>query len=107
MAAYAHTVTSSQRKANKIAENLYIFVGKLNITNYNAVTVDITGITGKFRTLLAVAFSISDSGQLFEMDIATGKVKAFASGGTAGVPLTEDADDTDVGEANFIAIGFG
>ena len=107
MAVYAHTVTSKQRKANKIAENLYIFVGQLNITNYNSTTVDITGIRGKFKELLSIAFDISDSGQMFQMDIATGKVKAFASGGTAGVPLVEDANDTDVGEANFVAIGFG
>lgn len=110
MAAYASTVTATLNKTAKLGDitGLGIFTGKLNVTNYNSSTKpEITDITGKFRTVLSVLFSVSDNGHVFEWVASTGAVKVWHGdySNASDGPLVEAATDTDVGEAEFIAIG--
>lgn len=108
MAAYASTTTSLLRRAVPLGDvtGVAMYAGDFNLTNYNATTKpEITDITGKFKQVLSVTFAVSDSGYVFRWDNANGTVEAFSSGGTAGAALAEEATDTDVGSASFIAIG--
>lgn len=108
MAAYAYSVTSDMRKVAKLGDvvGYAMYAGQVNITNYNATTKpEITEISDKFKSVIAVTFACSDSGQVFRWDAVNNTIECFASGGTAGVPLAEEATDTDCGEASFIAMG--
>ncbi len=104
MAAYAATVTSSLLKTLKIDDTLGIgvYVGKCDITNYNQTNAEITGITGKFKTVLAVIAGATDLGYLLEWKTNTFKAWTFED--TNNVPV-QVASDIDVGEGTFIAIG--
>jgi len=107
MAAYAYSVDVDQDRANRLHDsNFAILSGSVNLTNYNATTKpEITEIAGKFRRVTRVVFSISDGGYAFEWDDDNNTIVAYSSGGTSGAALAEEATDTDVGKANFIAIG--
>jgi len=135
MAAYACTITKIYPRAFKVFKPLKFMVGKADITNYNSTKVKVTDITNQFDTLLAVVVDgVSDNGYLVKWDATAKAFKAFtpvnviASAGEAGtdntlmksasatlevsgsgtafqVPAAEVADDVDVGEVSFIAIG--
>ena len=110
MAAYASTATFTQLYADKFGgvNGLAVLTGKLNVTNYNSTTKpEITAITGKFKTVFSVLFGVSDNGHIFEFDPATGAVKVWHGDYTnaSDGPLVEAVTDTDVGEAQFVAIG--
>lgn len=135
MAAYACTITKIYPRAFKVFKPLKFMVGKADITNYNSTKVKVTDITNQFDTLLAVVVDgVSDNGYLVKWDATAKAFKAFtpvnviastgvadanntlmkSAGGTlevAGtgtafqVPAAEVADDVDVGEVSFIAIG--
>ena len=117
MAAYASAVTSAMRKAEKIGNNLGIFVGKLDVTNYNQTTVeetDITkhflpsGVSGYAKGILACLFISSENGYVLGFDKNTGKIKAYYGDydAVADGALIEVASDTDLGTFDFVAIGF-
>ena len=99
MAAYAHTVTLLTRYAIRLGP-LKILIGKLNVTNYHATNVAVTGISGAFGGAFTVVFDTSDTGNLFEWTGTSAKVWKGAAGAN-----DEAANDSDVGEANFVAIG--
>ena len=80
MAAYAATVTSDLKRAVKIDQvtGIGMFVGKCDITNYNSTRVEITGITGKLRSLIEVlCTAISDNGYLIRWDKTDKAFKAY------------------------------
>lgn len=116
MAAYASTVTAVMKRAVKIDSVLGIgmFVGECNITNYNTTLAEITDISKKFKSVLAVVAAVSDNGHLFEWIDATKSFKVVtptnASDQTptadiAAAGAAEAATDVDVGSAHFIAYG--
>lgn len=110
MAAYASTLTSTLKRAARFGDvtGLAMFGGILDITNYNVTTKpEITGISGKFRNVLSVVFSVSDNGYIFRYDIATGTVFAYYgdNNNAADGPLIETVVDTDCGAAHFQAFG--
>ena len=102
MAAYAASVTSEMKRAERITQNLGIFVGTVDISNYNSTLVEIEDITGKFKEVLAVFCSDVESAVNRGFWIAaSGAIKlVVASTGS------ELADDQDAGEVDFVAIGF-
>ncbi len=102
MAAYAAAVTSTMKRAVKIDQviGIGIFTGRVNLTNYNSTLVAITDITLKFKKVIAVIGGTAEGADLVEWVDASGAFKAYvASTGS------EVADDVDVGEFDFIALG--
>jgi len=107
MADYAQTTTFDLPHAERISRELGMITGKCDVTNYNTTGAEITDITGKFKSLKRV---ICDgfSDNLFGMrwDTTDKCFHAFSeSDGGAGTAFQEEANDTDIGEINFIAIG--
>ncbi len=116
MAAYAAAVTSKLKRALKIDQvtGIAMFCGEVDVTNYNTTLAEITGITGKFRTVLCVIAGVTDSGFLLEWIDATGAFKAFTPTNASDQTPTADivaagaaqaAVDVDVGSAHFVAYG--
>ena len=105
MAAYAATVTSLMKRAIKIdaVRGIGMFAGKCDITNYNSTGVAITDITGKFKSsaIIAVLGGTAEGADLVEWIDSTNSFKAYVASTGAQV-----ANDVDVGEFDFIAIGF-
>ncbi len=110
MAAYAYTVTKVQRRVARLNEvvGIAVLTGKINVTNYNSTTKpEVTEISKQFKDVMACVLGVSDSGYLFEYIDSTGAVKAyhFDYDAVADGAAIEAATDTDVGEAQFIAVG--
>ncbi len=110
MAAYAATVTSAMRHAVKIdmVAGVNMYAGKIDLTNYNTTLAAITGISGKFRSVIAVIASTTDEGYILEWIAASNSFKAyrFDYNNAADGPAIEAPTDTDIGAADFIAIGY-
>lgn len=110
MAAYAHVITSKLIKPAKLGDvvGVGIFGGVMDLTNYNVATKPaITGISGKFKLIESVVFSVSDAGFVFRYDLATNTVFAYYgdySNASDGV-LIESVVDLDCGAAHFQALG--
>lgn len=117
MAAYAATVTSAMLRAVKMDQvvGIGMYVGKCDVTNYNTTLAEITGISGKFGTLLEVICTgVSDNGFIARWDTAAKSIKAYyptiASDQTPTADIvaaagTEVAIDVDVGVVEFVAFG--
>jgi hypothetical protein len=116
MAAYAAAVVSPLLKTKKIAEDVAIYYGRCDITNYNVTAAEITGITKKFKdgNPIVICSGVSESGYLVHWDRTDKAFHAFyptiASDQTPTADIvaaagTEVVDDVDVGEVQFIAIG--
>ncbi len=117
MVAYAATVTSTMRHASKIdaVTGFGMYVGKCDVTNYNQTLAEITGITGKFRTLMQViATTISDNGYLMRWDAVGNAFKVYyptatytpiltgtAPAGTVGV-ISDTNDAATIGHALYV-----
>jgi hypothetical protein len=117
MAAYASTVTLHTDGVERISRNLGLVVGKIDITNYNATTVEETTITRLFKTsgqsafpkgILSLSVTSSENGYVLGFDKTTGKFKAYHgdNNNASDGPLVEVPDDTDLGTFDFFAIGF-
>lgn len=135
MAAYAATVSVDLPRTERLDRELAIITGTCDITNYNQTGAEITDITKYFTSVVRVICDgVSDNGYLVKWDATdkcfhayypthiaatTGTVNdalGFATGSNAFVTANADhtansegaevADDTDVGEVNFIAIGY-
>ena len=106
MAAYAASVSSLMKRAVKIdaVMGIGIYAGRVNLTNYNSTLAEITGITGKFKSMIAVVPGVAEGGDWLEWVHASGAFKAYVSNATTGV-TEEVAADVDVGEFDFVAIG--
>ena len=110
MAAYAHTITSKLKKPARLGDvvGLAIFGGIMDLTNYNVSTKPvITGISGKFKLIESVIFSVSDTGFVFRYDLATDTVFAYYADydAVADGALIQSAVDLDCGAAHFQAFG--
>lgn len=109
MAAYAAAVTSSMKRAVKIDQvtGIGVFAGKCDITNYNTTLAAITAISGKFKTsgIISVVGGTTQGGEWVEWIDASNSFKVYISNATTGV-TEEVATDVDVGEFDFVAIGF-
>lgn len=108
MAAYAYTTTIDQRVAAPLGDTVgvAILAGQVDITNYNATTKpEITEIAGKFKTVIAVTFAITDNGYALRWNDADDSIDAYDTGAAADAAFNETATDVDVGEASFIAVG--
>lgn len=103
MAAYAASVSATMKNAEQIGNGPFgIFVGKVNVTNYNQTNAAITALSKKFRTVLHVIAGVTDTGYVL---FWTGtSFKAYTFEDTSNVPV-EVASDIDVGEASFVAFG--
>ena len=78
MAAYAATVASKMVRPKKIGEDMYIYAGTVDITNYHQTLAAITGISGKFRSLITVLLgSVSTSGYLGYWVVASNAIKCY------------------------------
>lgn len=91
MAAYTASVTSPMPKAERLSRSLGIFVGKVNVTGYNATLVETTGITKYFVPITNTASGssypkgvlsctpcgASDNGHIFEWNATSGAFKAY------------------------------
>lgn len=97
MSAYASSVTSTMIKAVKVdsVKGIGLFVGQCDITNYNSTLVEITAITGKFRTMLTVVAGVSDNGYLVQWDSSDEAFKAY-------YPVTAHAHDFKVESSGTI-----
>ena len=113
MAAYASSVTLASNKVQRIrGTNFGFIIGTIDITNYNATTAEETGITKHFKAYtigggtlkcFLIAEGTTDNGYAIEFIPSTGKFKAWKEA-SAGAK-TEASDNTDVGAANFWAVG--
>ena len=113
MAAYASTVTLGMNKVQRIRGTNWGFIaGTIDITNYNATTTEETGITKHFKSYTVggstlkcflITEGTTDNGYAIEIIPSTGKFKAWKEA-SAG-PAVQASDDTDVGAANFWAVG--
>jgi len=78
MADYASTVTLDFPWAKKIGSALYILSGKVNVTNYNQVLAEITGITRKLRRVYnVICDGISANGFVPRWDRTAKSIKCF------------------------------
>ncbi len=105
MAAYAVTVTPAIPVLRKILGyfGIGLLYGKANISNYNSAVAEVTGITGKFKSAPVVVNSGVSNGAVKQLVLWDPTSKAFK----CYVPTTgaETANDVNVGEVQFIAIG--
>ncbi len=86
MAAYATTVASTMKRAAKVDQvtGFGMYVGTCDITNYNQTLAAITGISGKFRTLMQViCTTVSDNGYNVRWDAGGIAFKAYLNSTTA------------------------
>ncbi len=107
MAAYASTVTFTVNKALKVDDTtgLFVLTGSVNITNYNSTNVEITDITGKFKTVLSCIAGVTDEGYTLQWTGTSFKAFMGDYNNASDGPLIELTDDTDAGAADFIAYG--
>jgi len=110
MADYAASVTSSMLRAVKVdnVTGIGIYAGVCDITNYNTTLAEITGITGKFHSVISVTTDgATENGYLVSWVPASGAFKAWRLDYDAGADgeLIEASTDDDVGTVNFLAIG--
>lgn len=105
MAAYAATVTSllrTSKKADAIT-GVHVFVGEVDITNYNQTLAAIPAISGKFRSVIAVVAGVTSAGYILEWIKASNSFKAYTT--PASGALVQLATDVNAGKAQFIAVG--
>lgn len=106
MAVYACTVTPNSPTPKKFLGffGIGILFGKADITNYNSVVAEVTGITKYFKGTPVVVCSGVALGAVKELVAWVRADKAFK----CYVPTTgaEVANDVNVGVVEFIAIGF-
>lgn len=110
MADYACSITFDTPRPQRISRDLVLITGEANLTNYNTSqsSAEITDITGKFKSTMAVvADGFSEDGYGIYWDRGTKTFKAFYpntgdSGDEAG---SEVSNDVNVGKFNFVAIG--
>lgn len=111
MAAYAATVTPADAVAQVIAGTpLRVVRGSVNLSNYNTVLAEITGITKFFRTTPTVILGgASSNGYLVSWVAASKSIKAWRENANAtylqGPALGEAVTDTNIGSVDFVAIG--
>ena len=102
MAAYAATVTSKMKDAERISRSLGVYAGTVNISNYNAALVEITGISRYFLTgtgtiVSVVANGPTANGYNLAWNYASNAFKAYAptnivfSGSATGANVTWDS----------------
>lgn len=106
MALYAATVTSKMLHAVRVGK-FGILAGEVDITNYNTTRIAITGISGKFKSIIGCVAGPSDLGFMFEWIDVDNAFKAYLGdyNNAADGPLIEVGVDIDVGSAHFIAFG--
>lgn len=102
MAAYAHTHSSFMRKAIPIGDGIGVFVGQVNLTNYNAVNVAVTAISGKFKSVKRVV-TMSETSNGYRVSWTGTSFKAWRS--LTAAADTEAPDDTNIGTFDYIAFG--
>lgn len=101
MAAYASTVTLTDRKPKPLGNGLAMLRGTVDVTNYNSTRVAITDITKYFRDTPTVLLGGTlDNGYLGAW-VGT-SVKCWDHLDTG---VGELADDVDAGAVPFVAIG--
>ncbi len=106
MAVYTASVTSPMKHAERLSRSLGIFVGKVNVTGYNASLVEITGITRYFVDIAhtgaqpvkyakgvvsCTPCGASDNGHIFEWNSTDGSFKVYK-------PTTINMDSTIAGQ---------
>lgn len=80
MAAYAATVSSLMQRAVKVDQvvGVGVYAGNCNLSNYNSTLAEITAITKKFQSVVAVvAEGVSDTGYLIKWDATSKAFKAY------------------------------
>lgn len=112
MAVYASSITLYTPKIERISRSFGFLAGKLTVSNYNATTVEETGITRYFRPsatsgiqkgIVHMSFTTVANGYVWGFDKATGKVKIFQ---TATVtPAGTNGTSTVTG--NVVVVGGG
>ncbi len=109
MAAYAASVSSLMKGGLKVNDvvGMIAYAGRVNITNYNTTLAEIVGISGKMTGIISVVAGVTDSGFILQWVAASKSFKAyyFDNDAVADGAAIEVVDDTDVGEADFIALG--
>ena len=117
MAAYAAAVTSALRHAVKVDQvtGVGMYAGVCDLTNYNTTGVEITGITGKFISMITViADGLSENGYLVRWNSTDLAFHAFYPTNVSDQTPTADivaaaglevASDVDIGEIYFVAYG--
>ena len=117
MAAYAASVTSVMRRAVKIdaVVGIGMYAGRCDLTNYNTTGAEITAITGKLKTRIAVLTDgLSDNGYIVRWDPTDKAFHAFYPTNSSDQTPTADivaaaaaevANDVDVGAFDFVAYG--
>ena len=105
--AYVQTTTVDFKgDAERISQNFGIVTGKTDITTYNTTGVEITEITSLFKNApRVIADGFSDNLYGIRWDTTDKCFHAFSTGTSADGPFNEEADGTDVGEVNWIAMG--
>lgn len=107
MSAYAATIVTPMYRPLKIGNDLILFRGTVDVTNYNTTVAEITGITGKFfdGEPTVVLGGISDNGYLVSWDPTDKGIKAWyptktlaththaiaVTAGTAGNAVTDNS----------------
>jgi len=133
MAEYSASTTDDLPRTERISENLGIMTGEVDIDNYNTTLAEITSITSKFESVLAVVVDgLSTNGYVVKWDRSNKSFKCFnptnidtssgtvadalgwASGGafvsansghTEAATAAEAATDDTIGKVNFVAFG--
>jgi len=97
--AYTATVTVAD-KAKRMGPGVLILRGSIDVTEYAATKVAVTGITGRFRTVPTVILGgATDNGYIAAWDATNSAVKAWA-------PTAGDADIEEFGSGvgNYTAV---
>jgi len=84
-----------------------MFAGQVDVSNYNTTLAEITGITGKFKSIIAVTTQgASDTGWVPQWVTASKAFKMWEGNyDAADGPLQEASDDDDTGAFEFVAYG--
>jgi len=106
--AYTATVTTDTPYAERATRSLAILSGNVNVTEYHATLAAITDITKHFRALKVVEVcNPTDEGYMLVWNSSSNAFKAYKGDYSVSVdgPLVEASNATDVGAADFVAIG--
>jgi hypothetical protein len=104
---YTISVTLDTPSAQRISQDLAVITGVADLTSYNATHAEVTPITGKFKTTLAVlAGSLTDNGHVVYWNRTTKAFTAFKPAPARSIATAEDLTIAAVDTSKLPAVYF-
>lgn len=108
MATYTSALTLPDTVSKPLIPGLRILRGSVNINPYSQTRAGFkTGIAAGFENQApTVVVALSDQGYTAVYDVTNDNFKVFGTNGAATNPLAEAAEGANVGNFQFIALGY-